>query len=551
MAFILLCLAQPVAVAAYSTGLRRPTRPQQPVQWRRTTDGFGGALPDAFDFRSLLTATAIPPVRQQGACGSCWAFATIAPMEFLLARRTGRAGIDLSEQQLVSCNRQGFSCAAGGWWAFDDLRAGAVPETCIPYAARDQPCPAPCGTPAAAVVDAWGYVAPDEGVPTVEALKAAVLEHGPVAIGIAVGNDFYTYRSGVFTADLRAGINHAVTVLGWDDARGAWLIRNSWGSAWGIAGYAYVRYGVSAVGDGAAWVRLLSNSAAAVATPSPLPSPSPSVTACGRALHLGACGPGAVLMATASTARAPPDASIAACLAAPSALRAVWFTLDSGDGPVDLDTAGSAYDTQLSVFGGEACAAPTWTCLARNDDDGTRRTSRVTGVVAPSGCRLFVAVHGYGSQAGAVQLTAHCRGGSGTATPTPTASSVCNPLRCGQVYTGTTVITDAPPLPIPGRCTAASSSGFGVWYALDVPRPCFVELTTAGSDFDTQLSMYRAPVCPVPPFSACVATNDDAFKVLTSRIRLWITAAGLYPVLVHGYAHRTGTFILQSTCSPL
>ena len=90
-------------------------------------------LPDssAFDGRTVVL-----PVRNQLGCGGCWAFTTISTVEYAVASRTGRV-YDLSEQALVSCNDEGFSCAAGGWWAFDSLqRHGLVEEQCCPYLAH-------------------------------------------------------------------------------------------------------------------------------------------------------------------------------------------------------------------------------------------------------------------------------------------------------------------------------------------------------------------------------------------------------------------------------
>ena len=71
--------------------------------------------PPAFDWRELGGCT---PVRNQGDCGSCWAFATVAPLESAILIRDG-VEVDLSEQWLVNCNTDGFNCVDGGWWAHD------------------------------------------------------------------------------------------------------------------------------------------------------------------------------------------------------------------------------------------------------------------------------------------------------------------------------------------------------------------------------------------------------------------------------------------------
>ena len=89
-------------------------------------------------------------------------------------------------------------------------------------------------------------------------------------------------------------------------------------------------------------------------------------------------------------------------------------------------------------------------------------------------------------------------------------------------------------------CQASATEG--VWYVLDVPRPSLVDLSTFGSDFDTQLSLYSTPD------DVCVARNDDDVKVLTSRIRVRLPA-GSYRVLVHGYLTSAGAYVLQATCT--
>jgi hypothetical protein len=267
---------------------------------------------------------------------------------------------------------------------------------------------------------------------------------------------------------------------------------------------------------------------------------------------------GAVLFASGSTALVPLDPLLmrAGCTSAPTLGRALWFTVDLVGGTrwVELDTAGSTFDTQLSVL--DVCdpSSPSWTCVATNDDDNDRRTARLTlGDGLSERDHLLVAVHGYGSQAGAVELRVRC---AAATTPSTTLSPTLSqtlvpwcppppvlrplPLRvCGDLVTGTTPLTASR---VPAACAAAISLGRGVWYALDVPPGgAQVDLSTAGSSFDTQLSLYSCTL-------ACLARNDDDFKTLTSRIRSLRLTTGRYYVLVHGYATGSGAYVLRTTC---
>ena len=100
-------------------------------------------LPASFDWRDLGGCT---PVRDQGSCGSCWAFGTVGPLECNILIHDGLS-VNLSEQWLVSCNREGYGCG-GGWWAHEYHEAttdscggtGAVLEADFPYVAWDAPC---------------------------------------------------------------------------------------------------------------------------------------------------------------------------------------------------------------------------------------------------------------------------------------------------------------------------------------------------------------------------------------------------------------------------
>jgi hypothetical protein len=147
-------------------------------------------LPSSYDLRPQLT-----PVKNQGSCGSCWAFATVGVLEGLLKMRSG-ATTDLSEQFLVSCNRDNWSCD-GGWFAHDyhkdklaQLQSdpGAVVEADMPYTATNGTCVPISSHPYS--VSAWSYVNPNVPIPSVEEIKQAILNHGPVAAGVCAGDAF-------------------------------------------------------------------------------------------------------------------------------------------------------------------------------------------------------------------------------------------------------------------------------------------------------------------------------------------------------------------------
>lgn len=92
--------------------------------------------------------------------------------------------------------------------------------------------------------------------PTIEEMKEAMINHGALACGVAITPDFTRYEGGVHEEYGLSGkdVNHAVNIIGWDDEKGAWLIKNSWGKEWGENGYMWLKYGSNAIGLYAAWV---------------------------------------------------------------------------------------------------------------------------------------------------------------------------------------------------------------------------------------------------------------------------------------------------------
>lgn len=89
---------------------------------------------------------------------------------------------------------------------------------------------------------AWGYVDSTVEIPSVAALKKALFEYGPLGVTVAVTPAFQAYTSGVFNEGSNADINYAVLLVGWNNSKQAWRIKNSWGKDWGESGYMWIAY---------------------------------------------------------------------------------------------------------------------------------------------------------------------------------------------------------------------------------------------------------------------------------------------------------------------
>lgn len=246
--------------AAAPGGSSPPPPVERPGRWEREPSSSippSRDLPSYFDWRDVDGCTS---VKNQGSCGSCWAFATVGPLECNIKIKDG-VEVDISEQWLVSCNQEGWGCG-GGWWAHDYHLystdpcgdAGAVLEEHFPYTATDEPCN--CPYPHDHFIEAWASV-PGGDIPSPDAIKEAILEHGPISVALAVDQNFKDYETGVYNTDTATEINHGVTLVGWDDTQGTegiWFLRNSWGPGWGEDGYMRIEYGCDLVGYGACYI---------------------------------------------------------------------------------------------------------------------------------------------------------------------------------------------------------------------------------------------------------------------------------------------------------
>lgn len=202
---------------------------------RRYAFSVGDELPESVDWREK---GAVAPIKDQGNCGSCWAFSTIAAVEGINQIVTGEL-ISLSEQELVDCDRQYNSGCNGGLmdYAFKFIteNGGIDTERHYPYHAVNGNCdPARKNSKVVSIDGYEDVVASDE-----MALKKAVA-HQPVSVAIEAGGRYLQhYQSGVFTGECGTDLDHGVIIVGYGTENGVdyWLVRNSWGTNWGDTGY--------------------------------------------------------------------------------------------------------------------------------------------------------------------------------------------------------------------------------------------------------------------------------------------------------------------------
>ncbi|MED6219102.1 hypothetical protein PIB30_032691 [Stylosanthes scabra] len=201
-------------------------------------------IPESVDWR---TKGVVTPVKDQGFCGSCWAFSAVGAVEGIHALTTGHL-VSLSEQQVVSCDTHGrdLGCSGGymeGAFQYIWENGGITSEENYPYNATDGVCNVT--EQAAVVAEIKGY----EMVPAnneTELMKAVANQ--PIAVAIEA-DSLFSYKSGVFDGSCGYQLDHGVLAVGYgttENGTDYWIIKNSWGTDWGEGGYFRMKRGIGA-----------------------------------------------------------------------------------------------------------------------------------------------------------------------------------------------------------------------------------------------------------------------------------------------------------------
>ena len=255
-----------------------------------------------FDWRNYNGGNWLTPVKDQGGCGSCWAFSAVGASEAAhnIANNNPDLDLNLSEQYLVS-DCFGFNNCCGGWHdsALQYIKNYGIPdESCMTYVdgsgcsclsgcssgctyrsssqCSDRTCADRCSDWSSRLVNIsqTGYVNSDP-----QTIKQQLVEKGPLAVALGYGSDYGGYWDGdIYRCNDDSGMNHAVVIVGYDDAGGYWMVRNSWGATWNGNGYFKVGYGECGIEQEVYYARVLSGSATKTNTPTLTRTNTPTPT---------------------------------------------------------------------------------------------------------------------------------------------------------------------------------------------------------------------------------------------------------------------------------
>jgi C1A family cysteine protease len=215
-------------------------------------------VPAAYDCRTQTPAF-VPELEStdddQAQCGSCWCFSGTEVVEAALIKAgILQIGQRLSKEYTLDCGKNGGCNGDDNTTVLDWAKATGLPLSADygPYTAgggRTGRCKFTAGMKLYKI-DSWGFADSNggQGVTSTDDIKRAILAYGMVGSAVAAGPDW----DGLGPTDVISGrsrsIDHDVALVGWDDSKGAWIMKNSWGPTWMNGGYAWIKYGADSIG---------------------------------------------------------------------------------------------------------------------------------------------------------------------------------------------------------------------------------------------------------------------------------------------------------------
>jgi len=216
-------------------------------------------LPDSFDWRNVSGVNYVSPVRNQGSCGSCYAYSSLAMNEARLRIKTlNQQQKVFSTQDIVECAQYSQGCEGGFPYLISGKYAedfGLVEESCNPYKGQDGTCTTPKSCKRSYSTN-YHYVGGFYGACNEALMRVELVKNGPLAIAFEVYDDFFGYKGGVyhhtFVKDIKNFkfnpfqlTNHAVLLVGYgvENDEPYWIVKNSWGTEWGENGFFRIRRG--------------------------------------------------------------------------------------------------------------------------------------------------------------------------------------------------------------------------------------------------------------------------------------------------------------------
>ncbi|MBW2984135.1 S8 family serine peptidase [Candidatus Woesearchaeota archaeon] len=212
-------------------------------------------LPYYFDWTNAYGENWVTPAKNQGACAGCWAFAPAAVTEsaFNIYNRWPTLDLDLSEQDLISCGYgnppvypDAGSCASGGSdniALFYIRNIGVVDEACFPFSATDEPCGNKCtdGT-TYQILDKFDVIDGGGGPVNKQEAITAIPKYGTASSQIRAYSDLYAYSSGIYEPSTGDNFGaHIIQIVGYNETGDYFIIKNSWGTGWGMNGFGYIK----------------------------------------------------------------------------------------------------------------------------------------------------------------------------------------------------------------------------------------------------------------------------------------------------------------------